>query len=98
MTCLHISSVLCPDCDNPGSPIRGVDRLAGFVPGHFDTPPQNAITAEQVRDMKRRAAPHGDSWEGESAWRSFYGNVLSRLLTHPGCSSAARAVIEACLE
>lgn len=95
-------SVACPRCDHPVVPgLRFCTfhvPINGFVSGHFDTPPSGCITAEQVRDMKRRAQPHHDTWEGERAFADFYGNVLSRLLTHPGVSSSARAVIEAALE
>lgn len=64
-----------------------------LVPGHFDNPPANAITAEQVRAMK---VPNGMGDISDEA--ELYGDVLRALLTHPGVSSTARAVIEAALE
>ena len=50
---------------------------------YFDRRPDDVITAERVR-----AYQHGD----RDRW------VLTELLKHPGVSSSARSVIEACLE
>ncbi len=72
------------DPKNAPAPVYGKD--------YFDTPPLNAITAEQVREWHLRA--HHD----RTSITGLYEKVMRCLLTHPGVSSAARAVIEAALE
>lgn len=68
-----------------------------LVPGHFDTPPQNAITAEQVRlntELVNEACADGhcDCEPKRLRW------VIEQAIKHPGASSMLRAALEAALE
>ncbi len=58
---------------------------------YFDREPPQHITAEQVRLRLGIMAP-------ASLKTNLFRWVLEQLLTHPGVSSSARAVIEAALE
>ena len=67
---------------------------APLLPNYFDNPPQPCITAEEVRE---RCAYYEQNLPGNGG-KPILIYALRGLLTHPGVSSSARAVIEAALE
>jgi hypothetical protein len=78
--------------------LDAVDKMkfVRVVPGHFDTPPQNAITAEQVRlntELTNEACEkHCGCLASRLTW------VIEQAIKHPGASSSLRAALEAALE
>ncbi len=66
------------------------------VKNYFDRVPSGAITAEQVREERRRLLSSNISTDAEDA-HIICEYALRGLLAHPGVSSSARAVIEAAL-
>ena len=71
---------------------------SGLIPGHFDSPPMNAITADQVRlnrELTADACAHGGAVCCEA---KRYKWVIEGAIKHPGCSSSLRAALEAAVE
>lgn len=67
-----------------------------LIPGHFDTPPQNAITAEQVRLNRELTDEACEKHCGCESSRLRW--VIEQAIKHPGASSTLRAALEAAIE
>lgn len=71
---------------------------SGLIRGHFDNPPMNAITADQVRmnrELTADACAHGGAICCDAKRLRW---VIEESIKHPGASSSLRAALEAALE